>query len=1021
MGPATDPTGLFYPSLAGSGDHVLTYTYVDANGCSSTIQEILNILDATPISQTPVLGNFCIDSDSIFLIGQMPIGGVYSGNGYNPNSNYFNPRSAGIGIHNLIYTFTSGNSCVSADTQEIYIYPQPPVFLPDYLESCTANPITLNAFHPSHTSTTTYLWSTGDTTSSIQVSNLGTNMLTVEVVNHIGGITCISRDTSIVQINATPFLDLPQTIITACIPDSVILDAFHPSHIGRPLRYTWSTGDTSSQVVIKNIGSYVYTISIEDTLTGCSNTDILDIIIGTLPIVDLGNDIIACQNDAPIFLDAANSSHNSQTQYLWQDRQTTSSLRLNHIGSQTSIVQVTDGLSGCFSFDSIEVTIRPSPVIVLNDTINICTRDLPFTIDANHSTHNQNVIYNWSNGDTTSFTNLTFEGNFNYFLKITDTLTGCFSEKRIYISVLPPPVADLGQDRSFCFSEGGSILDAFLPSHEGRNFKYIWSTGDTTQSILVNTIGAYSVQIIDRNTGCEDRDSINVLLYPALNIDLGEDRQLCLGTHELQLNAFDISHTGQNIRYEWNTGQLGKSIEVLVKKDTQIVINIFNLETLCRASDTLNITFENMPFVNISDTVLCENTSIILNAFSPSHLSSPVAYLWSTGEITSAIQIDNINSSETYTVRVTDLEQNCYNEDQAVVSFLPAALLDIGNDTSLCQTNLRLDAYHSSHQNDYNYLWNTGDTTPSIIVNTLGNQEYSVQLFRKDNLNNCRVHDTILVNMIEKPISNFSTLSFCEHELPALLLGRDESHPSQFSYSWSTLDGQLLSNTDTLRIENLGTYILEIGDNENLCTTFDTLDVNILPSPLVDIIRFPNPSPESLPARIGLLSSNVENLAVEWRYETEDTNVFLNSAEELNVEVNRYGTYYLKVTNAITGCETLDSFLLFSETPSCKFPNAFTPNDDLRNDYFSPLTSDLQYLELRIYNLEGTEVFSKILDTQKAEWTGVFQETWGWNGKDSSGKDLLEGKYIFKATYNWLNQHGETNNEIKEGTAYLIR
>ncbi len=83
------------------------------------------------------------------------------------------------------------------------------------------------------------------------------------------------------------------------------------------------------------------------------------------------------------------------------------------------------------------------------------------------------------------------------------TVNGCDSIIATTLTVNPLPTVNLGTDTMIC--NGCSItLDA------GPGFSnYTWSTGDTTQSIVVNQAGTYTVQVTDAN-GCANTDQITV-------------------------------------------------------------------------------------------------------------------------------------------------------------------------------------------------------------------------------------------------------------------------------------------------------------------------------------------------------------------------------------------------------------------------------------------------------------------------------------------------------------------------------
>jgi hypothetical protein len=48
--------GYFYPSIAGAGEHVITYTVTDDLGCSASAEQILTVYDCTLIEDNPETG-----------------------------------------------------------------------------------------------------------------------------------------------------------------------------------------------------------------------------------------------------------------------------------------------------------------------------------------------------------------------------------------------------------------------------------------------------------------------------------------------------------------------------------------------------------------------------------------------------------------------------------------------------------------------------------------------------------------------------------------------------------------------------------------------------------------------------------------------------------------------------------------------------------------------------------------------------------------------------------------------------
>jgi len=85
--------------------------------------------------------------------------------------------------------------------------------------------------------------------------------------------------------------------------------------------------------------------------------------------------------------------------------------------------------------------------------------------------------------------------------------------------LVPPATVDLGPDVTVCDSV---ILDA------GIHTTYNWSTGDTTQTIVVNTTGTYSVTVADSGSLFTATDVVEVAIAPSYAIN-NPDIDICQG------------------------------------------------------------------------------------------------------------------------------------------------------------------------------------------------------------------------------------------------------------------------------------------------------------------------------------------------------------------------------------------------------------------------------------------------------------------------------------------------------------
>ncbi|PCI94138.1 MAG: hypothetical protein COB15_14850 [Flavobacteriales bacterium] len=90
------------------------------NGCDSIFSTTLTVNSLPSVS----LASFnpdtlCDNASAVTLPTGSPTGGNYSGNGVIVGN--FDPSSAGVGTHNIIYTYTDGNSCINSDTTIITV------------------------------------------------------------------------------------------------------------------------------------------------------------------------------------------------------------------------------------------------------------------------------------------------------------------------------------------------------------------------------------------------------------------------------------------------------------------------------------------------------------------------------------------------------------------------------------------------------------------------------------------------------------------------------------------------------------------------------------------------------------------------------------------------------------------------------------------------------------------------------------------------------------------------------------
>lgn len=214
---------------------------------------------------------------------------------------------------------------------------EPTVFLGNDTVICQGTTITLDANNPGES----YLWNTGASTQSVNVSSAGTY-----AVNVTDGNNCSGNDTIVITSGIQP-IDSLGALSNLCAGDSLHLNAANAG-----CTYSWSTGETS-QIVTVGVGGN-YSVSVTST-DGCTDNFTTNVVLRPLPIVDLGGDTAICGNNA-ITLDAKNAGGS----YIWNTGETTKVIGTTDSGTYS--VVVTDQY-GCVSGDTMHLAFIGQPYV----------------------------------------------------------------------------------------------------------------------------------------------------------------------------------------------------------------------------------------------------------------------------------------------------------------------------------------------------------------------------------------------------------------------------------------------------------------------------------------------------------------------------------------------------------------------------------------------------------------------------------------------------------------------------------
>lgn len=348
------------------------------------------------------------------------------------------------------------------------------------------------------------------------------------------------------------------------------------------------------------------------------------------------------------------------------------------------------------------------------------------------------------------------------------------STASVVVTVVPPPTVFAGNDTSVCSNQ--PVTFTAMP---GGN-SYLWSTGANTQSITVNTPGTYIVTATNAQ-GCSSSDTVVLANFTTPVVSLAGGG-FCQGD-SMTLNAGNPGCT-----YLWSTGDITQSITVY--NSAVYTVTVTNTGG-CSATASATVTVSPPPAAFAgNDTSVCNGQQVTFTA-----LPAGNSYLWSNSAITQNI---SVTAAGTYVVTVTT-PQGCSANDTVVLTTVAAPSVSLTG-TGICPGgSTTIDAGNAGSS----FLWNTGDTTQILTVNTPGT--YSVVV---TNSTGCTATGSVNIPNANTTVASAApTMISCFGGNNGTATASGSGGTGPYSYLWNTTD-------TTATISNLvaGTYNVIVTD-----------------------------------------------------------------------------------------------------------------------------------------------------------------------------------------------------------------
>ena len=561
MGTFSNPDSVTTTYTAAAGESgTLTLTFGVIGFCSDTVFSSLNVsINPLPAVNISASGSTSICAGNTVTLSASG-GTTYS---WSTGSSVSSISVSAAGT----YTVTSTNTCGSAqDTMSVFVTPLPSVIINNSTSDslCVGDTIVLWS-----TGIGNYVWLGGSTNDSIVVTSGG--VYSVTSTNSCGTANDTLSITSIAP--PTPAIT-PGGSTVICPGDSVSLTASGGG------TYLWSSGSTNSTIFVSTAGTYTLTAT-----NGCGSQQTTQVIsLGAIPTVILNSsDSSFCSGNSLLLWATGTGT------YSWTGGSTNDSIFVSaggtySVSASTSCGSVTD---------NIIVTELPLPVATISSTgTTFCIGDSVTLTGAGGTS------YLWQpSAASTSFISATTSGTY--------TLTAsniCGNDTAsITVSTVSPPTANITSGSSIICLGDSAALNA---SGGGA---YLWSTGETTNSITATNEGNYWV--LTSNMCGSDTAFVNINVDSVMAFFTND---VYTGTYPLTVNFTNGSSSNAS-GFFWNfgdgtTGSGTFPANTFQEPGTYVVTLSVTNSSGC--TDTYSITI-----------VVLENPSVLIipNIFSPNN------------------------------------------------------------------------------------------------------------------------------------------------------------------------------------------------------------------------------------------------------------------------------------------------------------------------------------------------------------------------------------------------------------------
>jgi hypothetical protein len=742
------------PIVNACGTYTLLVTNTN-NGCTASASTQV-VCNNTQPNASATGGTITCSAPDVTLTGSSTTPNVtfaWAGPGITPANQFLqNPTVAAPGNYSLTVTNTE-NGCTRVVSATVNEDTAQPTVSASVSGSLTCSVASVQLSLSSNAPNATFSWTGPNGFTSTQqnptVSQPGEYVGTA--INPSNGCQG-SAPVTVAQNIAAPGANASAVGQINCLADTVQLLGSSPA--APAVSYQWTGPNFASSLqnpVADAAGNYVLTVT--SSANGCTSTAAAAVILNQNPpfdsIVPPAN--LNCLN-LSVQLNATPSSQGPEFVYVWTAKNgghiVSGDSTLTPVVDSTGwyFLAITNLDNGCSSLDSVRVvqSVAISANISVVEQVR-CHGESNGTASASATGGDGQFSFLWSNGDTAQIAlNLTAG---TYLFTVTDG-EGCSAIATATIgepAPLDPNASATGETQSNA-NDGTASAD---PIGGTSPYSYLWSNGETTQSIANLSPGIYTVSVLDSNN-CAESEIVTVNAFGcALTANAQASHVTCFGAADGAV-SIALVNAADPVQYNWSNGATGAAISGLAPGT--YVVSILDGNG-CEVVLSANVNSPALLSANATATAVTANGAQDGTASAnPTGGTPGYGFLWSNG---STMQDITGLAPGTYTVTVTDANGCSSAQTVNVTGFNCNLSLSVSSSAPSCFgfANGQATAVPSNGSLPYTFQWSTGASTQTVTNIPAGS--YTVTASDADG---CEISQSITVSQPDQLLATVTNI-----------------------------------------------------------------------------------------------------------------------------------------------------------------------------------------------------------------------------------------------------------------------